>query len=59
MNNASLNFVLISQELLDVVVRKDMRSNKESVVHAVLAVDYVMKESQCVLCNFFFIVISG
>ncbi|XP_076450505.1 DNA polymerase delta catalytic subunit-like [Babylonia areolata] len=33
------------KDSLDMVVKKDMRSNREEVVHAVLAVDYLMKES--------------
>ncbi|CAL1535781.1 unnamed protein product [Lymnaea stagnalis] len=33
------------RDTLDAVVRKDLRSNKEHIEHAVLAVDYVMRES--------------
>lgn len=33
------------KDTLDVAVKRDMRSNREDVVHAVLAVDYVIKES--------------
>ena len=41
----------LSQDALDMVVKRDMRSNREEVVHAVLAVDYVMKESKSAECN--------
>ncbi|CAG5135999.1 unnamed protein product [Candidula unifasciata] len=33
------------KDALDTMVRKDMRSNKEGIVQAILAVDYVMRES--------------
>ena len=34
------------QDALDRVVKSDMRSNREGVVHCVLAVDYIYKESK-------------
>ncbi|KAL8577740.1 DNA polymerase delta catalytic subunit [Nucella lapillus] len=33
------------KDSLDMIVKRDMRSNREDVVHAVLAVDYLLKES--------------
>jgi hypothetical protein len=39
-------FYYIFQDALNKVVIKDMRSNKDNITNAVLAVEYVMKESE-------------
>ena len=42
---------MLLQDALDSMVKRDMKSNREEVQHAVLAVDYVLKES---MYGFFF-----
>lgn len=42
----SYEFFIVFQDALNDVVIKDLRSNKEGIQHAVLAVDMEMKESE-------------
>ena len=45
-------YVVYVQDALDAAVKKDMRSNREEVVNAVLAIDYVSRESRALFASF-------